>query len=75
MKFIKAETLKQKPDFNHLNFGENFTDYMLTMKRSGSEGWHYAAIEPFHNLELSPAAIVLNKIFHACLIASGAISL
>ena len=31
MKFIKANQLKQKPDFNNLHFGEIFTDYMLTM--------------------------------------------
>ena len=68
MKFIQADTLKQKPDFNHLNFGENFTDYMLTMEWEDGV-WHEPVIEPFHNFECSPAMLVFHYgqgIFEGC---------
>ena len=68
MKFIKCEKLKQKPDFNNLHFGENFTDYMLTMDWKDGE-WGDVVIEPFHNFECSPAMLVFHYgqgIFEGC---------
>ena len=59
MKFIKCEKLKQKPDFNNLHFGENFTVYMLTMDWKDGE-WGDVVIEPFHNFECSPAMLVFQ---------------
>lgn len=59
--FIKRETLKEKPkDEAKLGFGRIFTDYMLMMKRDKARDWYYAAIEPFQDLRLSPAALVLH---------------
>jgi branched-chain amino acid aminotransferase len=59
--FIKRETLKEKPrDESKLGFGRIFTDYMLMMKRDRERGWYHAAIEPFQDLRLSPAALVLH---------------
>ncbi|MDR1316783.1 MAG: branched-chain amino acid aminotransferase [Spirochaetales bacterium] len=61
LEFIKRETLKDKPkDETKLGFGRIFTDYMLMMKRDNTRGWFYAAIEPFGDLSLSPAALVLH---------------
>ncbi len=59
LEFVKREALKEKPqDETKLGFGKLFTDYMLMMKRD-QNGWT-AAIEPFANLSLSPAATVLH---------------
>lgn len=61
LKFIKRDVLKEKPaDESKLGFGKVFTDYMLMMKRNKEDGWYDATIEPFANLELSPAALVLH---------------
>ena len=57
--FVKREVLKEKPaDETKLGFGRIFTDYMLMMKRDAKRGWYHAAIEPYGNLSLSPAALV-----------------
>ncbi|MDR2588474.1 MAG: branched-chain amino acid aminotransferase [Spirochaetales bacterium] len=59
--FIRKEILKDKPqDESKLGFGRIFTDYMLMMKRGADMGWYYAAIEPFADISLSPAAMVLH---------------
>ncbi|MDR2105649.1 MAG: branched-chain amino acid aminotransferase [Deferribacteraceae bacterium] len=61
LEFIQRQTLKDKPtDESKLGFGRIFTDYMLLMKRNAEKGWHYAAIEPYGELSLSPAALVLH---------------
>ena len=61
LKFIKRDILKEKPtNESNLGFGRIFTDYMLMMKRNEANGWHSATIEPFANIELSPAALVLH---------------
>ncbi|MDR2400173.1 MAG: branched-chain amino acid aminotransferase [Deferribacteraceae bacterium] len=61
LEFIKREKLKEKPiDESNLGFGRIFTDHMLLMKRSREKGWFYAAIEPYGDLVLSPAALVLH---------------
>ena len=68
MKFIKAEKLKAKPDFNNLKFGENFTDYMLTMDWEDGV-WGDVVIEPFHDFVCSPAMLVFHYgqgIFEGC---------
>ena len=53
--------MKEKPeDESKLGFGRIFTDYMFMMKRDGQRGWYQAAIEPYGNLSLSPAATVLH---------------
>ncbi len=61
LEFIQRDVLKEKPkDETKLGFGRIFTDYMLMMKRDGQRGWYHAAIEPYGNLSLSPAATVLH---------------
>ena len=59
--FIKRDVLQKKPlDESKLGFGRIFTDYMLMMKRDEARDWYYAAIEPFADLRLSPAALVFH---------------
>ena len=61
LKFVKRDGLKEKPtDETKLGFGRIFTDYMLMMKRDGERGWYSAQIEPYGDLQLSPAALVLH---------------
>ncbi len=56
----RAETLKEKPDFNALQFGKIFTDHMFIMNYTEGAGWHDARIVPFENISLSPAAMVFH---------------
>ncbi len=61
IRFVPATTLKAKPaDETKLGFGKIFTDYMFEMNYSVEKGWHDPRVTPFHNFELSPAAMVLH---------------
>ena len=57
----KTATPKQKPtDESKLGFGSIFTDHMFIMEYNGDRGWENARIEPFHDIEISPAANVFH---------------
>tara|TARA_R110002110_G_scaffold91264_3_gene237677 strand:+ start:12769 stop:13833 length:1065 start_codon:yes stop_codon:yes gene_type:complete len=43
-----------------LGFGNHFSDHLFTQRYDEGKGWHDAAIKPFHNLTLHPAASVLH---------------
>ena len=43
-----------------LGFGKIFTDHMFIMNYTEGKGWHDPRIEPFHNISLSPAAMVYH---------------
>ena len=43
-----------------LAFGNIFSDHLFTQVSDQGKGWHSAAIKPFHNLTLHPAASVLH---------------
>ena len=61
IKFIKAETLKQKPtDESKLGFGKIFTDYMFTMEYDTENGWHNPCVKPYQPLRLDPSTTVLH---------------
>ena len=60
IKFVKADTLKAKPDPSTLGFGKIFSDYMFMMDWNKETGWHDARIVPFANLSLHPASTVLH---------------
>ncbi len=61
IKFIKAETLKQKPtDESKLGFGKIFTDYMFTMEYDVENGWHNPCVKPYQPLQLDPSTSVLH---------------
>jgi len=52
--------LKTKPDENSLGFGQHMADHMFVMFYDESLGWHDAAIKPYENFSLAPAAMVLH---------------
>ena len=52
---------KVKPDYTKLGFGKYFTDHMFIMDYTEGQGWHDARIEPYHDLSLSPAAMVMSE--------------
>jgi branched-chain amino acid aminotransferase len=47
-------------DDSKLGFGQVFSDHMFMMEYDAGKGWHSARIEPYHSLELDPAAMVLH---------------
>ena len=52
---------KEKPAKGaKLGFGKIFTDHMFIMNYTEGKGWHDPRIEPFHNISLSPAAMVYH---------------
>lgn len=56
----KTELLKPKPDDDKLSFGTLFTDYMFNMDYDPEKGWHDARIEPYGDIAMDPAAMVLH---------------
>ena len=54
------DLLKAKPDENSLGFGKHMTDHMFVMLYDEHLGWHDAAIKPYGNFSLDPAAMVLH---------------
>ena len=60
IKFVKADTLKEKPDVSKIKFGTHFTDYMFEMDYNAAEGWHDPKIVPFRKLALSPSNSTLH---------------
>lgn len=61
IKVEKTKNPKTKPAKGEkLGFGKIFTDHMFEMDYTEGKGWHDARIVPFHNLELSPAAMVFH---------------
>jgi branched-chain amino acid aminotransferase len=41
-------------------FGVHFTDHMVSARWNRRQGWHDAAVEPYHPVTLDPAAMVLH---------------
>ena len=61
IKITKTTEPKQKPAAGQkLGFGKIFTDHMFVMNYTEGKGWHDPRIEPFHNISLSPAAMVYH---------------
>ena len=54
------DLLKAKPDENSLGFGQHMTDHMFVMLYDEKMGWYDAAIKPYGNFSLDPAAMVLH---------------
>ncbi|RLB22556.1 MAG: branched chain amino acid aminotransferase, partial [Deltaproteobacteria bacterium] len=53
--------MKPKPqDESQLGFGDIFTDHMFLMDYETGKGWHAPRIEPYRDLSLHPAAMVLH---------------
>jgi branched-chain amino acid aminotransferase len=51
---------KQKPDFNNLGFGTQFTDHMFIMDYTDGKGWHDPRIVPYQPITLDPSAMVFH---------------
>ncbi len=59
IKITLTQNKKEKPDQSKLGFGRYFTDHMFVMNYSDG-AWRDPRIEPFHDLVLSPAAMVFH---------------
>ncbi|MFP4086483.1 MAG: branched-chain amino acid aminotransferase [Desulfobacteraceae bacterium] len=56
-----SDQLKAKPtDESKLGFGDLLTDHMFLMNYEAGKGWFDPRIEPFHDLQINPAAMVLH---------------
>ncbi|GAF06740.1 branched-chain amino acid aminotransferase [Paenibacillus pini JCM 16418] len=51
---------KEKPDEQHLGFGQYFTDHMFVMDYTDGQGWHDPRIVPYAPISLDPAAMVFH---------------
>lgn len=60
VKKLSTSGLKKRPKDSELSFGKVFTDYMFLMDYTKGKGWHDARIEPYGDLKLDPAALVLH---------------
>ena len=60
IRYERTKTPKQKPDQNHLGFGNYFTDHMFIMNYTEGKGWYDPRIVPYHDITLSPAAMVFH---------------
>lgn len=60
IKVERAKELKQKPDFNNLGFGTDFTDHMFIMDYTEGKGWHDPRIVPYQPISLDPSAMVFH---------------
>ena len=61
IKVTKTANPQPKPAKGQkLGFGKIFTDHMFIMNYTEGKGWHDPRIEPFHNISLSPAAMVYH---------------
>ncbi|MGD2127249.1 MAG: branched-chain amino acid aminotransferase [Desulfobacteraceae bacterium] len=57
----KLERFKPKPtDESKLGFGDIYTDHMFLMEYETGKGWANPRVEPYGNLSLDPAAMVLH---------------
>ena len=52
-----------KLPLEQLQFGKSFTDHMLEIDWTKSNGWETPIISPLHNLQLDPAASCLHYSF------------
>ena len=60
VKELKAEQMKEMVPPSELGFGKYFTDRMLVRYFQEGQGWSDPLIEPYHALDLDPAARTLH---------------
>lgn len=61
IKVTRTDCPKEKPqDQSQLGFGKIFTDHMFEVDYTEGKGWHDPRIVPFHDITLSPAAMVFH---------------
>ncbi|MBU8878451.1 branched-chain amino acid aminotransferase [Bacillus sp. FJAT-29790] len=55
-----STTRKQKPAFDQLQFGRNFTDHMFIADYTEEKGWHDPRIVPYQPITLEPSAMIFH---------------
>ncbi|QED47821.1 branched-chain amino acid aminotransferase [Cytobacillus dafuensis] len=55
-----SQSRKQKPAFDNLQFGRNFTDHMFIMDYTEGKGWHDPRIVPYQPITLDPSATIFH---------------
>jgi len=60
LSITEKEKKGTRPEDSKLAFGTIFTDHMFNMDYSPEKGWHNPRIEPYANLSLSPATMMLH---------------
>ncbi len=60
IKVTRAAQTRTRPKDADLGFGTAFTDHMFVMDYEQGKGWHNPCIEPFADISMSPAAMVLH---------------
>lgn len=63
LSITKTTTPKDLLPPRELLFGRNFTDHMLSLEWTASQGWLPARITPYQNLSLDPATCVFHYAF------------
>jgi len=57
---VPEQNRKEKPDQAKLGFGQYFSDHLFSMRWTREKGWHDAAIRPYEDFSLDPAAMVFH---------------
>lgn len=60
IKFVKAEKLREKPNYNALGFGKYYADYMFEMDWITGKGFCNPTIHPYGPIVFDPASLVLH---------------
>ncbi|KAI1141812.1 branched-chain-amino-acid aminotransferase [Hypoxylon sp. FL0543] len=63
LSITKTTSPKTPKDPSELVFGREFTDHMLTVEWTKSDGWLAPSIVPYQNLSLDPATCVFHYAF------------
>ncbi|KAG9233026.1 branched-chain-amino-acid aminotransferase [Amylocarpus encephaloides] len=63
LSITRTTTPKELVPANELVFGKTFTDHMLSIEWTASDGWLPARITPYQNLSLDPASCVFHYAF------------
>lgn len=65
LSITKTTTPKTITPNNELVFGRTFTDHMMSLEWTATEGWLPPRIMPYQNLSLDPATCVFHYAFEA----------
>ncbi|KAL3433442.1 aminotransferase [Aspergillus tetrazonus] len=63
LRIEKTQSPKPLPNPSELQFGRSFTDHILKLEWTTTQGWSDAQITPYNNLRLDPASCVLHYAF------------
>ncbi|KAJ5745512.1 Branched-chain-amino-acid aminotransferase [Penicillium odoratum] len=63
LSLTKTQTPKQLTPNEDLIFGKTFTDHMISIEWTATDGWHTPRIVPYQNLSLDPSTCVFHYAF------------